>query len=364
MPQNKSDIVISALSGISPVGLNIEQTCTSIRAGIARFAEHAYFECSGVDPEWDEGEPLIASTVASIDPFLDGPERLLEMLIPSLIELIRSAQLRRDDIRATGLFLALPQPDDAIRDWELEETFKSELFRRTGLDTYKMYKVNQSGHTGVFDLIQDAVSMLNAGELEYCIVGGVDSYLTNDRLAFFDQAWRIKSGKCMAGFVPGEAAGLLLLETASNAKAEGREGKVSIVSCGFGDEPKNRGTDQNSDGTGLCNAIEHALLHNGEKANAPWILCDLNGESYRSFEWGVTLTRLNMHFSEVRELSHPADCTGDIGAATGGILVANAVQAFKKGYNPSDEALLWTGSDDGHRAALCLSRCGDQHKKG
>jgi hypothetical protein len=55
---------------------------------------------------------------------------------------------------------------------------------------------------------------------------------------------------------------------------------------------------------------------------------------------------------------------GDIGAATGGILIAQAVQAFKRGYARSEEALLWTASENEFRAALCINQCCNTVKKG
>ena len=45
-----------------------------------------------------------------------------------------------------------------------------------------------------------------------------------------------------------------------------------------------------------------------------WVLCDLNGESYRSYEWGM----LNVHragdFADPVALRFTADCVGDVGA--------------------------------------------------
>ena len=164
------EFVVTAISGISPVGLTIEQTCASIRAGISRFTEHEYFECTGPDPEWDEEEPLVSSCVPIIDPFLEGPERLLQLAIPVLSDLFLKSKFKRKEVESCGLLLALPQLDEIIKSWSLDEFFINELFRRTGLDTYKTYKINQDGHTGVFSLINDAFSLMNSGEIEFCII--------------------------------------------------------------------------------------------------------------------------------------------------------------------------------------------------
>ena len=354
--QKDMEIVITAMSGLSPVGLNIEQTCASINAGITRFSEHAYFECVGADPEWDEEEPLIASNVPIIDPFEDGPERLLQLIIPALNDIFNAAKIKRKEVQSCGLLLALPQPDEIINSWSLDKTFIPELFRRTGLDSYKIHKVSQTGHAGLFCLIQDALTCLRAGEVELCIVAGVDSYLMSERLEFLDNAWRIKSSKSVDGFIPGEATTVLLLETVSNAKVRERQSLATVSFCETGKEPHNISTDKSSSGTGLSDAIGKVLNQRGDKNNIRWVICDLNGESYRGFEWGLVQTRLHKQLSGIEVVNHPADCLGDIGAATGGMLIANAVQAFERGYNISDDALLWTASDDGLRAALCVNQ--------
>ena len=67
-------------------------------------------------------------------------------------------------------------------------------------------------------------------------------------------------------------------------------------------------------------------------------------------------TRLGTTFEHVKKLIHPAENCGDVGAASGGLLLACASMAFKQGYHMGDEALLWTASDTGKRVALILQR--------
>ena len=356
MGRREQAVVVTESAVISPVGLNVKQACASIRAGIARFAAHPYYQCAGLDPEWDEEEPLTAALVPSIDPYLDGPERLFALVIAPLTDLISEAKLKRKDLKSGALLLALPQPDKVIKGWSLEKKFIPELARRTGLDRFKIAKTTQAGHAGMFSLIQEGMAILTFGEAEFCIVGGVDSYLLEERLEFLDKSWRIKSGKNVDGYVPGEAASMILLERADKAKSRNRPVLATISSCGTGTEPQSIASDKNSSGAGLSEAIGKAVDQGDEKGAVGWVLCDLNGESYRGFEWGVVQTRLNQVFSDLKRVTHPADCIGDVGAATGGVLVSCAVEAFKRGYHPSENPLLWTASDDGLRAALRLGR--------
>ncbi len=355
---NNQDIVITGLAAVTPVGLNVNQSCASIRADISRFTEHPYYECLGLDPEWDEETPLTSSSVSIIDPFLDGPERLIRLIIPALIDIFSNTNVKRQDLQTGGLMLALPQRDEIIEKFDLEKTFIPELLQRTGLNKFKYSTANQCGHSGMFSLIKEAIPLLISGELDFCVIGGVDSYLMEDRLEFLDKSWRIKSERNVDGFIPGEAATAIFLETDARAKSGNHQMLGTISGHGEGQETHTINSDKNSNGVGLSNAILDTL--NQEDESIQWVASDLNGENYRSFEWGIVQTRLQKIFSETKEICHPADCVGDIGAATGGLLIASVVRAFQRGYNVSEKALLWTSSDDGHRAALAINQCSNE----
>ena len=51
-------------------------------------------------------------------------------------------------------------------------------------------------------------------------------------------------------------------------------------------------------------------------------------------------------------LEHPAECVGDVGAATGGILISHVAYALGRPNPPAPEAVLWTSADSGKRATL------------
>ena len=77
MTSKNSNVVITSMGALTPVGSTAEKSCAAIRAGITRISEHAYYECTPHDPEWDEDLPLFSSSVPAIDPFLDGFDRCL-----------------------------------------------------------------------------------------------------------------------------------------------------------------------------------------------------------------------------------------------------------------------------------------------
>jgi 3-oxoacyl-[acyl-carrier-protein] synthase-1 len=87
-----------------------------------------------------------------------------------------------------------------------------------------------------------------------------------------------------------------------------------------------------------------------------WVAGDLNGESYRAREWGLSQVMLLEHFRRLKHIWHPADSLGDVGAASGAVLVSLAARAWDKEYAPAEKCLIFAGSDDGSRGALLLQR--------
>jgi 3-oxoacyl-[acyl-carrier-protein] synthase-1 len=342
-------LALTAMGAISAVGANAPQTCTSIRAGLAGFSEHPFFESLSHDPEWEPGEPLIAAPVPSLDPALGPLARLAELAIPTLIELGRQARLKRADLSASALLVSLPELDSVVQGWGLRDVFLGRLGSVTGFTAVRATKSNHSGHTGMFELINEAQQLLSSGECRHCFLLGVDSYLTPDRMALWDREWRLRSARHADGFLPGEAGSALLLERPDTARGRGAQALALIADLGIADEPIPLRSDKSSTGAGLCQALD-AVIPTGGSAN--WVCCDLNGESYRAFEWGLARVRLHASLEAMRVLEHPAECVGDIGAATGGILISHVAYALGRPNPPAQEAVLWSSADSGKRAAL------------
>ena len=353
MTEMASNIVITSVGAITPVGKNAAMTMAAIKAGISQISEHVYFECVPDDPEWDEELPLFVSTVPLIDPFLDGRERLIQLALPAVTEAMEKARFKRQYLAETGFMLSLPQMDKVTDALGLREQLLPELFKRTGLTTFKLWKTTQSGHTGVFSLIQNAAGKLLSGDIKYCLVGGVESYLLEDRLEYLDENWRIRSDRNVDGFIPGESAVMLMLETEENARARQAPILARIGAIGEGLEPETITSKKNSTGKGLTDAVT-SVVPEGSPLRFEDVYCSLNGESYYAFEWGLLVTRMNRVFADMKNLHHPAENCGDLGAATGGLLILSAMHNLNSEDSKVPQSLLWTSSDNGNRMALTL----------
>ncbi|MEP7125772.1 MAG: hypothetical protein ABJE95_32880 [Byssovorax sp.] len=343
-------VTLTATAALTAVGGGAAQTATSIRAGLARFGAHPTYEALRRDPEREDPEPLNVAATAFVDPALRGAERLHALLIPVLTSLVKTASLQRRDLGQCALLLALPAPDEAVTSWRLAETFVAQLSRRTGL-VLKTTRQSLSGHAAGVELLAEASALLASGEVQSCVVAGVDSYLDRDRMALLDGAYRLKSPRNVDGFCPGEAAAAVLLEDPRHRRSGAPRATISAI--GLGLEPEPMRSDKVSTGKGLVAALRGALP--AEKS-PDFLLCDLNGESCRAFEWGVAQARLGARLEGLGRAVMPARSLGDVGAATTPLLLTLAVEAFERGWAPGAEAMIFTASEGPLRGAARVTR--------
>jgi 3-oxoacyl-[acyl-carrier-protein] synthase-1 len=352
-----SDLAITGLSLVCPVGLNAVHACAAMRAGISRLAEYeGYFAIlpEGPAEEASEGpEPITAGRVPTVPDDLTGRERLLALALPALRGLIAESGLRRKDLPRTGLLVALPAEDPGTAQWQLGKTFAPELCRRSGLSGWPTVRSFEGGPAGALKAVETGRALLDAGGIDFCVVLAVDTLVSADRLTHLDQSWRLRSLRNPDGLIPGEAGCALLLE--SRRAAERRKATIFglLSRVALANEAVTVSADRWSTGSGLC-AVLRPLLTGRDGAAGRYVLCDLNGEAYRAREWGVAQVRLGREAPPVETLLHPAQAIGDAGTAMAGVLVASACQSFVHGYAPAPVALVWVSSDDGGRAAVAV----------
>ena len=105
-------------------------------------------------------------------------------------------------------------------------------------------------------------------------------------------------------------------------------------------------------GEGLTKAIYAGLEQSGwHKEEVTQVYCDMNGETYRAHEWMLALCRT----LDDPKVTHPADCIGDVGAASAPLLIGMAAVALQRGYAKADKIFVFCSSDFGMRGSVCLS---------
>ena len=334
---------VVAMGLVTPVGMGVEQTAASVLAGLDAFEERSVVgaangaQVMALLPE-DALPPLVDGMPASLVP---SERRLLRLVTPALAEAMAEAA----DPTRTPVLLATPEG------LELGGPFLDRVAAQTGLDFPRgKSRCVGTGASGVFEALDLAMRALDAGEADEIVVGGVDTFLDLMRLAALEADRRLLGPSTMDGFIPGEGAATLLLR-----RYEGR-GQAQIRAVALGREPGHRGSDEPNRGEGLSTAVKTLLSAPGvPDTPIETAYLGFNGESFPAKEWGVTLMRSGARFADEFDVRHPADCVGDLGAASAATALALAAAGLAD-QTCSGPCLVWAGSDGPGRGAALVDR--------
>jgi 3-oxoacyl-[acyl-carrier-protein] synthase-1 len=210
------------------------------------------------------------------------------------------------------------------------------------------------GHAGGLLAIHHACKSLREGKTKLCLAGGVDTYLEPETLEWLDENEQLHSEGNIYGFCPGEAAAFCLLATLGTARSYGLTPLAQIVSTAMASEENRIKTQSVVLGEGLGTAFR-SLFENAPKAPVDRIICDMNGERYRGNEYGFAVIRNPGRFRDAADFEAPADCWGDVGAASGPLFVSLVTEAQERNYQKGPLSLIWASSENGARAAVLLA---------
>jgi 3-oxoacyl-[acyl-carrier-protein] synthase-1 len=214
-------------------------------------------------------------------------------------------------------------------------------------------RVIATGRAGGVQALDLAFRYFETTGKDAVLIGGVDTYLDYFLLSVLDTDNRILAEGIKDGFVPGEAAGFLLLVSEKGRQYLKQPPLGTLYRPGLASEPGHRYSDVPYRGDGLADAVRLAIQQgNGQKIHA--IYSSMNGESFGAKEYGVACARNSASLAETVEHEHPADGFGDIGAACGPVLMGLAALDLQKGWRQGP-ALVYCSSDGEQRAAVCVS---------
>lgn len=108
-------------------------------------------------------------------------------------------------------------------------------------------------------------------------------------------------------------------------------------------------------GLNRLDLVREAMLSLDPSKQVDEVYCDINGERYRTEEWGFALLRTADRMGTTAYTTAVGEW-GDVGAASGALLMILAVQAWQRGYARGESSLVWSSSDGGLRAATVLQR--------
>jgi 3-oxoacyl-[acyl-carrier-protein] synthase-1 len=209
---------------------------------------------------------------------------------------------------------------------------------------------NDSHSSGLIALAH-AVELIDRGVAGCCLVGGVDSWIDIDHLTWLEGDRRLKSPDVPAGLVPGEAASFVLVARADVANEYSLKPLASVLALSFAPESAPWYTGNPTTGHAATAVFRTAL----DAANVSGVstVADLNGESWRVDEWVLAYLRTGDRHSHPLHLEHPADCWGDVGAATGVLLTSFVASEFRRRPD-AGAVLISTASDISPLRAACV----------
>ncbi len=339
------NLSIMAAESVSPLGWSAAATASAIRAGISRLEESEIY--------WDvEGEPIICAQIDAPEP--RPVERIVQVSIQSLEGLLRT---NLSLIRAASSLDILLGTASATRPGP---NFSEPLMRAVSATVSKHVPVRskqhfEMGNAAFHHCVSAAEAIVGSDRDSICLVGCVDSLLHEQTLDWYESGMRLKSDSPGRNhsLSPGEA-GAFLLVSGPEARSGSSEASAKIVGLGISEEHAPLIVPEPSTAQGLTQALRIALTDarvDGQAIDS--VICDLDGEHFRSKEWGLAGMRCLGSPSGEPEIWHPADCFGAIGAASGAVYAAVICSA--RGWL-NGNSLVICSDDAGARGASIIRR--------
>ncbi len=331
-------LAITGAGMISPVGLDAPASCAAIRCGLNRFEETRFIDGSGA---WLQG-----GDVPSHPPWRGLPKLTL-MLTKSIEECLSGKPANLYPI-----LLCVSEKERGGRVKDLETELFSALNQKLNVMSHPHARTFAEGRVSVAFALTEARRLIYEENLPGVVIAGADSLLNAHALADFEKRDRLLTASHSDGFIPGEGAAAVLIERPSP------KARVQLIcnGLGLGSEPAPIGSGQPFRANGLCEAIQIALKEADlDMGDMDFRITDLSGGQYFFKETSLAQTRILRRRKEVFELWHPAECTGEIGAAIGPSILVVALYSCMKGYAPGNQILCHLSNENELRAAWILT---------
>lgn len=302
------------------------------------------------------GEPMRIARAPWLDVSIEGVERYCELLFPAINEALMPILKSQGRSGAKiGLALALPSSHPGLPA-SLSNNMLDKIAKKYD-GIFAQPLSFEAGHAAGHLALDAAIEHCAQGSVDVWVVAGVDSYLAPETLEWIEACDQLHGGGPLNnawGFIPGEAAGAMLICAQPFQRQNGLESFGEVVSVGIGRETKLIKSEAVCIGEGLTQAFRSALqaLVPGEQIHN--VFCDLNGETYRADEYGFTALRTKERFRAATDFVAPADCWGDIGAAGAPLHIALGAISHRKRYGKGPLSMVWASSETGERGAAVI----------
>ena len=334
---------IIACGMINPLGVGAQAVLAAVRANICQYQQsgliskdHQPFKLALVPqeclPELDEDLAVDKSP---------HYQRLIKLACIA----IKQARQQLDCDQPLPLLIALASTHNMAVQLDFKGLLADIALCCENIIDIKNSRYFNQGRAGGIAAFQAGKALIDSGLTDSVLVGGVDSYLDLMQLSLLDQQQRLLTDASMDGFVPGEGAAFFVLNNNKNHK-------ITLGISGLCDEPGHMYSEETCLGTGLSQAIQTAVNSGSKKVKT--IFSGFNGEHAGGKEWGIALNRNSQAIEDSFAMVHPADCYGDLGAATIPSLMILAYLGLLQNHYPSP-LLIWSAADFSERGAILMT---------
>lgn len=356
---SKTKIYIAGIGMTTPVGANAEMTAAAVNAGISAYSLSHYDDQQG-SPVTMAGIPEQLFNAMQVDInagtyYREQYDHIIKMAVHALQDTFSSPQLNQQPIKQpVPLILAMPEPQLQLKPINTEFLINT-MVKLSGMpvDLTQVRSIHTGRAAGI-DGLDMAYRYLDDLKHDYVLIGGSDSYWDVSLINQLDNAQRLLTTNNNDGFAPGEAAGFLLLTRHAKNALQHNSHIVELHPPGITEEEGHLNSEKPYRGNGLDQAFKQALNQHKNKSIST-IYSSMNGENFWAKEHGVAMIRNKNNFHENLTIEHPADCYGDLGAATGSVLIGLSAIRLLQQKQPGTH-LVYSASDGATRAAICVEK--------
>ena len=331
-------IAIKSTGLVTSVGLSAPASCAAIRAKVSNPTETRFM---GSDGEW-----ILAHQVPLEQPWR-GRVKLAKMAAMAITECLEP--LPPDTWPKIPVILCVAERERPGRLEGLDDRLSLDIEQELGFQFPEGSAVVPQGRVSAAIALAEARKLLYAGKIQHIVVAATDSLLTWPTLGAYEKADRLLTARNSNGFMPGEAAGAILVSGPTNGQ------ELCCLGIGHAKEAAHIESGEPLRADGLTAAIRAALSDAGmEMHDLDCRITDSSGEQYYFKEAALALSRILRQRKEQFDLWHPAECIGAAGAAAGVAAIAVSEAACRKAYAPGANLLAHCANDAGRRSALIL----------
>jgi 3-oxoacyl-[acyl-carrier-protein] synthase-1 len=302
------------------------------------------------------GEPMRVALAPWLEIDLQGTARFEALLLPAIEQALEPVVAADDSKVRVALALGLPSGRPGLPAG-IQSDLRDGIARRFQ-GRFSAAGVLDVGHAAGLVGLYAAMRKMAEGAFDACLVAGVDSYLAPETLEWLEENEQLHGAGPLNnawGFIPGEGAGAALLAVESAVARLRVEPLGQVLSVGRGFEQNRIKTETVCLGEGLTSAFREGLGGLPAGAKVTDVYCDMNGEPYRADEFGFAALRTKDAFESASDFVAPAECWGDVSAASAPLALLLSVAASKKGYSNGPYAFLWASSEGGERGSALLA---------